>query len=693
MALRMLLFVVFVVPGVVWANVDSLLVVASDTSLVLDDRMVMLRSANEDDESGRAAHALGLLYMMLGKEQVHNTERWLKNAMKKQPNNGDYLTSLAEYYWRIGRRTTAIDYARRGIDRDPDNVGPLYWAARFEMWNMTRYMDAERRVVNYGYDPEVTVKTFSYENYGIEARDAAIGYLTRAIDKDPDHWPSHHLLGLVYYEGRMVRELIPLFRDYVRRHPENADAHFFVGLGYQAAGRLQRAYSAYTKGLSQMSGKEQRFMMSVFLLADPDSTSPNTTAIRKFWTGRDPLFLTQYNERLLEHCQRVAYANLRFGDPLKEIPGWITDKGQVYIRYGHPVALVSKPAEFNTGVDLPGYMQDYLERQAEWRMMSHNFEFRKEMWRYDGFTIIFENTDTRDNWEFRLGWMDNEVNPLGFDMFVERNPDHFKDPYWSRRYEVPHQVAQFRGENNQARVELYYAIDAEEVKTEDLRAGVKTVDLRQGLFLFDADWDTLRRDVGRVSRMPIVKYDAIRSGYLLAANRLNLEPGRYHLAAEVEDKESNSVGSFRDTLDVKAFSNDLLDVSDLLIARRVVEREDRPVGRNRFLVLSNPLRQYENNGRAVVYFEVYNLHRNEFGATHYKLIFQVRSLNDAADVEHADWATAISYEQRGNREWEPLFLALELGNTMPGPKALRVVVEDLHDLEKAVATTQFRVMW
>ena len=697
MTLRMLLIIALVAPtSGTWASVDSLLAAASDTARAFEKRVSLLKAAANSDTSGRAAHALGALYMTRGKGHVHTAERWLKKAVQQRPNDGDIYTSLAEYYWRIGRRTTAIVYAKRGIERDPDNVGTLYWAARFEMWNMTRYLDAERKIVNYGFDPyrpRRTVRTLSLEHYGIEARDAAIGYLIRAIDLDPDHWASHHLLGLVYYEGRMADELIPLFETYLRRHPDNAHAHFFLGLGHQATDRLQRAYAAYADGLAHMSGAEQRFMMGVFLLADPDSTAPDRVAIREFWTGRDPLFLTEYNERLLEHCRRVAYANLRFGDPLKGIPGWMTDKGQVYIRYGHPIALVARPAEFRTGVDLPGYMQDYLARRARWQTMSRDFAHRKELWRYEDFTIVFENTDTRDHWKFRLGWLDFEVNPRGFKSFVARNPDHFRDPYWAQRYDVPHQVAQFRGENDSVRVEVYYALDAEEVAIEALRAGLKHVNLRQGLFLFDAKWDTLRREIARVQRLPLVKYDAVRTGYLLSGDRLNLKAGRYYLAAEVEDRAKKSVGAFRDTLDVRHFSTDRLDISDLLLARRVVEREDRPFGRNRFLVLSNPLQQYENDGRAVVYFEIYNLQRDDFGATHYKLTFQVRALSDANDAERGDWATAVSYEQRGTRDWEPLFLALDLDKTMPGPKALRVVVEDLHNLERTISTARFRVMW
>lgn len=55
-----------------------------------------------------------------------------------------------------------------------------------------------------------------------------------------------------------------------------------------------------------------------------------------FWKERDPLNLTPYNERLLEHYTRIAYSNLRFGIPKLNITGWKTDRGTVVIRYGVP---------------------------------------------------------------------------------------------------------------------------------------------------------------------------------------------------------------------------------------------------------------------------------------------------------------------------------------------------------------------
>ena len=57
--------------------------------------------------------------------------------------------------------------------------------------------------------------------------------------------------------------------------------------------------------------------------------------INLFWIARDPLNLTPYNERLLEHYSRVAYSNLRF-TASGNYKGWQTDRGITVIRYGIP---------------------------------------------------------------------------------------------------------------------------------------------------------------------------------------------------------------------------------------------------------------------------------------------------------------------------------------------------------------------
>jgi GWxTD domain-containing protein len=60
----------------------------------------------------------------------------------------------------------------------------------------------------------------------------------------------------------------------------------------------------------------------------------------EFWRRRDPSPETRDNEARDEFYKRVQYANQHFGAGL---PGWKTDMGHVYIRFGQPDEVVRKP--------------------------------------------------------------------------------------------------------------------------------------------------------------------------------------------------------------------------------------------------------------------------------------------------------------------------------------------------------------
>jgi GWxTD domain-containing protein len=63
--------------------------------------------------------------------------------------------------------------------------------------------------------------------------------------------------------------------------------------------------------------------------------------IEGFWLRRDPTPDTQENEYKEEHYRRIAYANERYASG---IPGWKTDRGMTYIRFGPPDEIESHPS-------------------------------------------------------------------------------------------------------------------------------------------------------------------------------------------------------------------------------------------------------------------------------------------------------------------------------------------------------------
>src|SRR5215467_11163210 len=62
--------------------------------------------------------------------------------------------------------------------------------------------------------------------------------------------------------------------------------------------------------------------------------------IEQFWLRRDPTPDTAENEFKEEHYRRIQYANERYA---AGVPGWKTDRGMIYIKFGKPDEITSHP--------------------------------------------------------------------------------------------------------------------------------------------------------------------------------------------------------------------------------------------------------------------------------------------------------------------------------------------------------------
>ena len=114
--------------------------------------------------------------------------------------------------------------------------------------------------------------------------------------------------------------------------------------------------------------------------------------IEQFWFRRDSDPSTSaYNEFKEEHYRRISYANERFGSVP---PGWMTDRGRIYIIHGPPTEIEARP----TGglYDRPGHEGG-----------GTTSVFPYETWRYRyieglGSDIELEFVDPTSTGEYRL---------------------------------------------------------------------------------------------------------------------------------------------------------------------------------------------------------------------------------------------------------------------------------------------------
>ncbi len=118
--------------------------------------------------------------------------------------------------------------------------------------------------------------------------------------------------------------------------------------------------------------------------------------VEQFWARRDPTPGTPENEFKEEHYRRIAYANKHWGGNL---PGWKTDRGRIYIRYGPPDEIDSHPSGGN-------YQRP--ESEGGGPAMTHPFED----WRYSHFedigSLSIEFVDLKSTGEFRMTLNPNE---------------------------------------------------------------------------------------------------------------------------------------------------------------------------------------------------------------------------------------------------------------------------------------------
>ena len=71
--------------------------------------------------------------------------------------------------------------------------------------------------------------------------------------------------------------------------------------------------------------------------------------LRQFWKHRDPTPDTPRNEAMESFYTRVATVNRMFREGgAAEIPGWRTDRGRIYLKYGPPDAVLSRPQPAST---------------------------------------------------------------------------------------------------------------------------------------------------------------------------------------------------------------------------------------------------------------------------------------------------------------------------------------------------------
>ncbi len=558
-----------------------------------------------------------------------------EKAIRIDTENLQYQLLHGEALWNRGFQREAKAHYEKVIEKFPNAAVAAYDAGRhiFGEYMITRDRIIQRRGA---------IRTFAKNEY-----DQAVMLLEKSLEVDPDYQDSYYLLGLAHLEHRRIPAMQRVMRRMMRRFPGDINAQLFMAYSHQLQRNLPEANKLYEQAIAAMGPEQRKMMESVDLIASKEDSAriskamqvgddgewKDSAALTQFWNKNDPLFLTNHNERRMEHYGRVAYANLRFSVPARNIEGWKTIRGQTYIKYGKYQRRV-------TGV----------------------YPMFKETWYYDGYHFVFQSVNGVDGWGFagevgpsstvdvtraaRMGSFGRSSRRLGSSSSRSSIPRskrildeyydiknrsafkkveaHFVDPFHSRKYTLPHQITAFRAGKNM-RMEIAYAIPTGKLKANDDQMIV----MDEGLFMFDYLWRDLYRNVRPIGQKRPSGKNAQQ--YLLSRRAMTLPQGTYNVVVEVGDRTSGTIGTFR-TERLLTVSESSLDMSDLLLAQKIETINPFPEKRTDLSITPNPLRAYRTGQSASVYLEIYNLKKDEFGRTQYQIVYSI-SVPDKGEVD------------------------------------------------------------
>ena len=297
-----------------------------------------------------AHYQIAKLYINMNTPLTRQSARKaLDEAMRLDPDNQDYQLTLGELLSRQGFTFNAERQYQKIAEVDSGNAEGAYWAGFFAVEEYLALIDKvefvrfDRNSMGTGnYDGtgnmqyESIGKLFYWKTFAKYALERAKKYLRQSIKAAPEFRGAYNLIGLLHVETGKPEALVLLFKRFLKQAPEDKDAFMFCGLGYQMLGEMDVAHNYYQRALKRMTGQERSLLESVDIIASEDERTRMAQAITygdsgrdnwtndrrdRFWRKQDPLFLTAFNERKMEHYGRIAYANLRFSRPFSGVPG------------------------------------------------------------------------------------------------------------------------------------------------------------------------------------------------------------------------------------------------------------------------------------------------------------------------------------------------------------------------------------
>ena len=246
-------------------------------------------------------------------------------------------------------------------------------------------------------------------------------------------------------------------------------------------------------------------------------------------------------------------------------------------------------------------------------------------------------------------------------------------------------LADFKGNDDRSLLEIYYGVP---VLTGHYMSeqNVTRLVLTNHAALISSALDTVYRKTNEIDYK--VGGNQAGEGQLVPdVLKLNLPPGAYRLEVKSQDRAKGRMGIYQQQVVVEPYGEGGLQISDLELAWRIAaEKSAGRFDKGDLQVIPMPSRTYRKGQSVFVYYEIYNMKKDEFGQTNYNVSYTITSSDAPQQVSNISrlfrWGTgkreelAVSYEQLGDDAQEVEYVELDLAEQVPGRYSLKVTIND-----------------
>ena len=646
-------------------------------------------------------------YYQLSKLYLPKTDSHLKNlgyeyisqALLLEPNNFDYRYLYIDYLEFFRNLSKREEEYRKVYLADPTQSKAIFKLAEMKFKIYERYRDYRVDSELWIYDEEVFPIDMTKE-VQVDL-DSAEYFYKKGLSIDSTNYEG--LFGIVrMYQSTVSPErAIEYLKKIAKYYPDDKDVHLQLGVYCYKKKRLDESFRELQKGLSLMGAEEREDFVynSVIKMLEPKYSSlfrkmskeEIAAFIDKWWKVSDPLYLTETNERLMEHYVRVAYANLQYSSPAIDLIGWKSERGQVYISYGEPDRKMKLAIDkTHTFVEMWEY-----NNMPGFRFMGVKNYYKlsvlngvEDLWNRGG--VVMRGRPGYEHPSFPGGRFD--INSLDdFNMIRMQKVQSYQPVLYGSKLKLDFRTYYFSrltGKPN-GNIETYVAYS---VPTKDTTYSNEIKDFTHeiGVFFFDQNFEPLAQTRNTIKDSEIRKIFSPRKEIPVNCRGFGVKPGKVSFAFDLRRTLDSNYFTNRKVIAIPLIKNSVLGMSDLVFTNNIEFEKDLPFGmkRSEISFYPNLNNRFKNGEKFYIYYEVYNLKMDENKEGAYEQVITIRPKGEEGIslkkivkgittlFTGEEGTVSLTTNYRSKEENTQVYLQLDISGYKPGKYDLIITIND-----------------